>query len=311
MAKPVLTVTNLSKTYDRYQAVKSISFQLNEGEILGLLGPNGAGKTTTIQMLLGLTTPTSGSINYFGRELTTHPEYCLSRINFASAYAQMQGKMTVRQNLRIFAGLYGVKNPTQKIQELSQIFEIEPFLDEVFWHLSSGQQTRAILAKSLINDPKIILMDEPTASLDPDIVNKIIDLIGSLKKKQGVSILFTSHNMQEVTRVCDRVMFLHQGEIHITDTPVNLTKIIGSSRLTITFSTDKVPVKDYLTQMDYPHRFIRSQIAEIEIEEKLIPSILFDLHKQKVWISDIDIKRPTLEDVFLSFAKKSLSGNNS
>lgn len=307
----ILEVTDLTKVYPAYRkssepylAVDKLTFELKKGEILGLLGPNGAGKTTTIQMLLGLTTPTSGKIKYFGKDLSVYRESILSRINFTSTYAQLQGKMTVKQNLTVYGHLYKVDNLEQKIKELTELLGVGHLLDTLFWKLSSGQQTRVILAKGLINSPKLLLMDEPTASLDPDIVNKIIDLIRTLKKEQKVSILYTSHNMEEITRLCDRVMFLEQGKLVAVDTPVGLTKLIGNAKLTITYDSDKQLVTNFLSKEKYDHKFIRKQMVEIGLPDEKIPAVLFDLKKHGVWITDIDIKKPTLEDVFLSFARK-------
>ena len=307
----VLQTINLTKFYPPskrgekpFLAVDNLSFELHEGEILGLLGPNGAGKTTTIQMLLGLTTPTSGDIKYFGHDFATNREIVLSQINFASAYARLQGKMTVRQNLTVYGHLYQVTNIKRKIDELADLLNITRVLDLTYWKLSSGQQTRAILAKALINDPKMLLMDEPTASLDPDIVNRMIDLIRKLQKEKGVSILYTSHNMEEITRLCDRVMFLDEGKLVAVDTPLNLTKLVGDAKLVITFDAQREKVDKFLHKAELLHKFVRRQLVEIRLPEDKIPGTLFDLKKAGVWVTDIEILKPTLEDVFLSFARK-------
>ena len=307
----ILKVSKLTKAYpankigeEPYLAVNNLSFQLGKGEVLGLLGPNGAGKTTTIQMLLGLTKLTSGSIHYFDKELHANREYVLSRINFASAYSHVQGKMTVRQNLKIYGMIYGAKNLNQKIEQLAELLEIKPILDTIFWKISSGQQTRVILAKGLINEPQVLLMDEPTASLDPDIVNKILDLIRSLQKEKQLSILYTSHNMEEITRICNRVMFLQKGELVAEDTPLGLTKLIGDSKLIITFDKAYEKASEYLSKKQLSFSAIRNHLLEINLPEEKIPETLFDLKKLGVWITDIDIKKPTMEDVFLSFARK-------
>lgn len=299
----ILSVSNLKKSYGNYLAVNDLTFELKKGEVLGLLGPNGAGKTTTTQILLGLTEPDSGTISYFGKNFFTNKEEILSRINFASAYSELQGKLSVRQNLKIFAGLYGVNNADKKIAELLKLLEIEQVADTLFWHLSSGQQTRAILAKGLINDPEIILMDEPTASLDPDIVNKIIDLIRDLQKQKQVSILFTSHNMEEVSRLCDKVMIMHKGRIAMTDTPLNLAKQIKKTELIITFDSSKEKVSQFLIKEKLDFSFIRNEIVTISLTEEQIPGLLFDFKDQNIWVQQIDIKKPTMEDVFLSFSK--------
>lgn len=302
--KNVLEVHNLSKWYAEYHAVKGISFDLREGEILGVLGPNGAGKTTTMQMLLGLTTPDSGSIHYFGKDFADNREYCLSRINFASAYAKLQGKISIRQSLLVHAGLYGMTKPEARIAELAELLGITDFLDQVFWHLSSGQQTRAILAKALLSRPKLLLMDEPTASLDPEIVNKIIDVIRQLRSQENVSIVFTSHNMEEVTRLCDRVMFLRSGVVETIDTPVGLTKKIRHSTLSLVFQGAHSKVERYLKSTPHIFSFNSKQQVEIKVPEDEIPAVLFGFKKHDIFISHISIAKPTLEDVFLAMVQK-------
>lgn len=299
----VLNVDNLTKSFDGVTAVNRLSFSLHEGEILGLLGPNGAGKTTTIQMLLGLTTPTIGTVSYFGRDLFKNREYCLSRINFTSAYSQVQGKLTVRQNLYVYSGLYGLKNPKGRISELLALFGIEAVLDRVYWKLSSGQKTRVNLVKMMLNSPKIILMDEPTASLDPDIVNKMLELIVSLQKKEGMAILYTSHNMVEVERVCDRVIFLDKGKKVAEDTPLGLTKLVGKASLILTFDGDSTPVSKYLDDKGFSYKKLRKHMVEIDLAEEKIPKVLFGLKKRNIWLTNIDIRKPNLEDVFISIAK--------
>jgi ABC-2 type transport system ATP-binding protein len=299
----ILRVENLTKTYKNLAAVDNINFKIKKGEILGLLGPNGAGKTTTIQMLLGLTTPTSGSIHYFGKDFSKHEEYCLSRINFTSAYSRVQGKLTVKQNLRIYSGLYGTINPNQKIEEMTKLFGVNHLLDEVYWHLSSGQQTRVNLVKMMLNSPKLILMDEPTASLDPEIVNKVLNLILKLQKKEGMSILFTSHNMAEVEKICDRVIFLDKGKIVAEDTPLGLTKIVGNVKLSITFDGDQKPVSNYLDKKGIKYKYLRKHVVDMKVSEELVPSVLFGFKKADIWVTNISIEKPNLEDVFISIAK--------
>ena len=299
----VLEVTGLTKRFDNFTALDDLSFKLKEGEVLGLLGPNGAGKTTTIQILLGLTTPTSGEVSYFGRSLFRNREYCLSKINFTSAYTQVQGKLTVRQNLRVYSGLYGLKNPDDRINELLGLFEISSVIDQVYWKLSSGQKTRVNLVKMMLNSPKIILMDEPTASLDPDIVNKVLELIASLQKKEGISILYTSHNMGEVERVCDRVIFLDRGKKVAEDTPLGLTKLVGRVSLILTYDGDADPVTTYLEEKGFVYKKLRKHMVEIDLAEDKIPKVLFGLKNRNIWLTNIDIRKPNLEDVFISIAK--------
>ena len=207
MTATVLNVTKLTKDYDTYRAVDAVSFHIQRGQVMGLLGPNGAGKSTTIQMLLGITLPTSGRIEYFGRDFGRHRQAGLQRVNFASAYNTLQGRLSVKENLLVFAGLYSVPAPMRKIAELLEYFEIATLANTKYRDLSAGERTRVNLAKALLNDPELILMDEPTASLDPDIADKTLTLIEQLRQSQGLSILFTSHNMAEVERICDEVIF--------------------------------------------------------------------------------------------------------
>lgn len=303
MEQKILEVNHLIKRFGSFTAVDDISFSVKEGEIVGLLGPNGAGKTTTIHMLLDLMTPTSGAIRYFGREFPKEREYCLSHINFASAYAKLQAKMTVSQNLLIYAGLYAVTNAKKKVKDLLELLEVTPVANELFWKLSSGQKTRVIFAKALLNNPRLILMDEPTASLDPDIATKIISLVAKLKKEEGVSILYTSHNMEEVERLCDRVVFLDHGKIVAVDTVLGLTKRIKNSTVTLTFDGKEEPVSKYLTSKSFVFKFSRPHVVEITVPETEIPKVLFGLSKENVWLTDIDIEKPDLTDVFLSIVK--------
>jgi ABC-2 type transport system ATP-binding protein len=305
MAKPMVKVHQLTKRYGEYLALDHISFEIQEGEILGILGPNGAGKSTTIQTLLGLTEPDAGSVTYFGQDFFTNREACLKKMNFASAYSELQGRMSVYQNLHIYAELYQVPNYKQRIAELIELLEVDDFADMLFWKLSSGQQTRAILAKALLNRPKVLLMDEPTASLDPDIISKIIDLIKKLQQQENMTVLFTSHNMEEVARLCDRVIFLTRGKIVANDTPLELTKKLGSAKLILAFEGKKKIVQDYLNEQQYNHMFVTNFLVEIQALEPDIPKVLFGLKNKEVWITNITIEKPSLEDVFLTISKKS------
>lgn len=203
----------------------------------------------------------------------------------------------------IYAGLYEVHNAQKKIDELLELLEVPELKHELFWHLSSGQKTRVILVKALLNSPKLLLMDEPTASLDPDIANKVVELVERLQKKEGVSILYTSHNMEEVERLCDRVMFLDHGKILAIDTPLGLTKRAGNATLILTFDGDKVLVQKYLDKDAYIYTFPRAHVVEISVKEDEIARVLFGFAKEKIWITNIDVEKPNLEDVFLSIAK--------
>src|SRR6185295_17057537 len=213
MSSPIVEVRHLTKRFGDFTAVDGISFDIRPGEILGLLGPNGAGKTTTIQMLLGLITPTAGSINVFGLELNRHREEILQQVNFSSTYISLPYSLTVDENLRVVARLYGLSDVQRRIDDVIKKLEMDEFRHKVTRKLSSGQHTRLTLAKAFLTEPKILFLDEPTASLDPDIAHKIRSLLKEERRSSGVTILYTSHNMREMEEMSDRIIFLQRGRI--------------------------------------------------------------------------------------------------
>lgn len=217
----ILSVTDLTKEYGATKAVAGVSFTVASGEIVGLLGPNGAGKTTTISMVLGVVEPTSGSVEILGRNIA-HDNDVKSLINFAAVYAMIPGNLTVYQNLKIFGLLYNVSNLRAKIEQLLNEFELVRFRNTKVGVLSSGEQTRVALAKALINEPKLLLLDEPTASLDPHIAQTIREKIKVVAKQHHTAILWTSHNMHEVEEVCDRVLLFSHGNILLQGDPKKL-----------------------------------------------------------------------------------------
>jgi len=231
MFEPVVEVNGLTKVFKSLKAVDSVSFNICPGEILGLLGPNGAGKTTIIHMLLGLTTPTSGDIKIFGRDLKKHREKVIQDVNFSSSYVSMPNSLSVEESLKVFARLYRVKDKERRISELLKAFEIENIKDKLVRHISSGHQTRLNLAKALINHPKILYLDEPTASLDPDIADKTRSLLKLIKKDRNISILYTSHNMKEMEEMSDRIIFLHKGRIIAEGKPEEVIQSFGRKNL--------------------------------------------------------------------------------
>ncbi len=218
----ILEARELTREFDGVKALDRFSFSLKRGEVLGLLGANGAGKTTAMNMLLGLTTPTSGSIRAFGLDLQTHRIEILQRANFSSAYTALPGNLLVWQNLLVFARIYGVPNAKKKITELLELFEISDLRKRVTGQLSAGESTRLNLCKSLLNDPELLLLDEPTASLDPDIADKVRKTIRRVQAERQISILYTSHNMRDIEEVCDRVIFLHKGKVVTEGTPADI-----------------------------------------------------------------------------------------
>ncbi len=231
----IVEVQNLVKTFGSVRAVDGLSFTVEGGTITGLLGPNGAGKTTTIQMLLDLITPTSGAVRIFGKEYRTAREEILGALNFSSPYVSLPGNLTVCENLLTFGRLYGVRDIRGKIRSLSDFFGIGEFLSKMTSNLSTGQLTRLNLTKALLNDPKLLLLDEPTASLDPDIADRTRALLKRIQKERGVTILYTSHNMQEVEEICDRVIFIQHGRLKDEGTPSELVTKYGREDLNDVF----------------------------------------------------------------------------
>ena len=213
MNENIIEVKKLNKIYDKTIAVKDLSFVINKGKIIGLLGPNGCGKTTTIAMILGLVKPTSGEIIIKGKNLEKDRINLLEKMNFISPYVELPKKLTVEENLKVYAGLYGVKNANEKIYELVNELRLNEFLKKKTGELSSGQKNRISLAKALINDPEILMLDEPTASLDPETGDFVRSFIEHYSSKTNVTILLASHNMNEVERLCDSVMMMKDGTI--------------------------------------------------------------------------------------------------
>ena len=226
-----IKVINLKKTYGTKEAVKNISFEIKENEIIGLLGPNGSGKTTTIGMILGLLKPSSGEVLINGLKIEDNPIEILQKINFISPYIELPKKLTVKQNLIVYGKLYSVKNLNEKIDYLVSKLRLENLLNRVTGELSSGQKNRISLAKAIINDPNVLLLDEPTASLDPEIGDFVRTFLENYKKEKKVSILLASHNMDEVTRLCSSIMMMKNGLIIDQGKPNDLIKKHGRKNL--------------------------------------------------------------------------------
>ena len=233
----VLSVTELRKKYGDTVAVDGLSFEVGHKEIVGLLGPNGAGKTTTINMILGVVQPSSGSIRIEGVDLATHRSQALERTNFAAVYSPLPGNLTVFQNLRIFGLIYGVDDLAKRIEDLLEKFGLKSFRDVKCGVLSSGEQTRAALAKAMLNRPHLLLLDEPTASLDPSVARDIRSRIRAYVAQGTGGVLWTSHNMYEVQDVCDRVLFVSHGKILLQGNPKTLPGEHGKTTLEELFIT--------------------------------------------------------------------------
>ncbi len=227
----LVTAKDLCKDYRDTRALDHLSLTLRRGEVLGLLGPNGAGKTTAIHILLGLLTPTSGEVFVFG--LSPHKDrHVLSkRLNFSSAYTQLPSNLKVIENLTVFSKIYALKNPAAKIDHLLHLFEIAHLKNRITGALSSGEKTRLNLVKCLLNDPELLLLDEPTASLDPEMADTVRKTLKKIQAENNMGILYTSHNMPEVEEICDRVLFIHQGKTIAEGTPREILKTFDSKTL--------------------------------------------------------------------------------
>ncbi len=302
-----LSVQKLKKVYETsrpFVAVDDISFHLDEGEILGLLGPNGSGKTTTIQMLLGTLTSTSGSICYFGKNFALFHDEILQQVSFASTYTSMPWLLTVKENLDICGYLYGLdpKESKKRFDPLLERFGILDKKKEKVSALSAGQVTRLMLVKAFFIKPKIVLLDEPTASLDPDIAQDICTFLLEERQKSGVSILFTSHKMDEVMQICDRAIFLQRGKLIADDRPKRLAERISRSLLRL----EIVDGLNHALQLAKASNYNYTQkhtTVELMMDEEQIPQFLQAITSRGVSYSSIKIEEPSLDDFFVYVAK--------
>ncbi len=303
MANTILQVNKLSKTFDKFEAVKNISFSIEEGHIVGVLGPNGAGKTTLLQMLLGILTPTEGEIVYFGKRFEDHREYVHEHINFSSTYTNLPWSLTVHENLTFVSYLYAIKNRKERLARLIQTFRIEQLLDKQITQLSAGQVTRVNLAKALINYPKILLLDEPTASLDPEVATYIRSFLQSQREQFNMTILITSHNMAEVEELCDRVLFINKGQIIADDTPDGLARTIEVSHVELFIRTGITKLKEF-AEKEHISFIAEGKRIKLNIKETELAAFLQKLSHQHIAYDEISINKPSLEDYFLSVTRK-------
>lgn len=303
----ILQVKNLSKIFDtakgKFYAVDNVSFDLKEGEILGMLGPNGAGKTTTIQMLLGVLTPSSGEIIYFGKNIQKNREEALEKINFSSTYTDFPHNLTVYENLKYFSFFYEIKNRRERLNNVINMFRLKKISHQQINSLSAGQKTRVNLAKAFLNFPKILLLDEPTASLDPESALYIRNFLLSERAKFNVSIILTSHNMAEVEEVCDRVIFIDKGKIIADDTPAGLAKSIDLSHIELFVKDGLKRLIEYCQKNSIPHK-IKSRYIIIDVKETQIPDFLRQIMDMGVFYDEISIEKPSLNDYFIQVASK-------
>lgn len=309
---PIVEVKNLKKTYEKgswkpwkdgreTKALRGIDFEVKEGEIFGIVGPNGAGKTTLVNILSGLLYKDTGSVKIFGKETKKNREALADRMNVSTAYSKLSGNLTVEENLKVFAKIYGVENRKQKINQVLQLFEIKDLRAKKIYHLSAGQKTRANLAKSFINQPEVLLLDEATAGLDPHIADVTRKAIREINEKHDTTIIITSHDMEDIDSLSDRMMFLHQGEILRTGTPDKLKTDIHVKVLEVT--VDEVN-DEFEELIDHLEGDLEGETGKVKIEEeKHIIEILDRISEIDVTVIDIEAKNPDLNEVFKKVAR--------
>lgn len=294
----ILEVKNLTKKFGDFTAVNNVSFTIKSGEVLGVLGPNGAGKTTIIQMLLGVMDPHQGEIKYFGKDFHKYRVEVLKNINFASTYISLPSNFTVHEILNLFASLYEVENKNLRMKKLLKEFQLEHLIKKRYHDLSAGEKTRLVLTKAFLNYPKIILLDEPTASLDPEIAKIVRQFLKKQQEEYNVSILLTSHNMSEVEELCDHVIILNHGRIIDTGTPEILVKNITNCEIQLTIIKDQRKAIRFFEDKEIPYQLNRFTFS-LWIDERNIAQFLILLADEKIKYQEISINKPDLEDYFL------------
>ena len=299
-----IEVSNLKKSYGKFEALKGISFKVRKGEIFGLLGPNGAGKTTTINILADLLTPTSGRVRILGKPIKEVKE----RMNIATAYSWMTGVIKVRQNLKVFTKLYNVPNPEQRIDYLMELLGITELADKKAYSLSSGETTRLNIAKGLLNKPEVLLLDECTVGLDPIIARKTRKVIKNLQKKEKTTMIFTTHLMQEAEELCDRIAFMSHGRILKIGTAKSFKKMIGRQIIRIDFMPTSRSIEKFLKKKGFDVLYVKGNMAAIGVKHaaKKLHEVIHPILKAGFKIKDLHIRKPTLEDVFVRIAGEKL-----
>lgn len=307
-------VDNLRKTYrsrswkfwrrpDETQALNGVSFAVDEGEIFGIVGPNGAGKTTLINILSGLIYRDAGTVTVFGEALEANRERLAERMNVATAYSSLTGPLTVRENLKVFGTIYDAYS-REKVDELLELFEIRDLDGKRVWRLSAGQKTRVNLCKAFINEPELLLLDEATAGLDPHIAQVTRDAIKELRAEHGTTIIVTSHNMEDIDQLSDRMMFLHNGEILRTGTPHEIKEDIHVKLLSVTVQTCSREFRSFVEEQGGD---LNGDTAVFEIEQETeIIELLNRIGQLDVEVIDIDASSPDLENLFQKVARGSM-----
>ena len=283
-----------------FAAVSDVSFGVKTGEIVGLLGPNGAGKSTTIQMLLGVLAPTSGEVSYFNLPFDKHRAEILGKVAYVSGFSRMPWNLTVRENLDVHARLMGLDahERHKRIGTLLDRFEVKHLMNQLFCKLSAGEATRTILAKAFLKQPSVALLDEPSAALDPDIAQVVRQFVIEQAKSEGVGIVYTSHNMAEVTQLCDRVIFMREGKIIAEDTPERLARTVAVSRLRLFGPQPHADLLSLLAERGFK-AVISSDGVEIGIEDEHVSDLLAAIVSKGIKFKHLEIERPTLEEYFI------------
>lgn len=312
----VLRVENLQKTYPgkrgaNDQALRGVSFAINEGKIFGLLGPNGAGKSTTINILAGLLTSDTGTIEIFGKDFDREYLSIRNQMNVATAYAQLPIRLNVAENLRVFSYFYNVREREQRIDDLLELFKITHLRNMQIGQLSAGQKALVNICKALLNEPRLLLLDEPTSSLDPENALRVRTVLQKIQKENGMTILWTSHDMPEIEEVCDHIAFLLNGKIEVIDTPENLLQLVTTQEMTFVFPSVAlaemacgIPWPKGIACVKQEHRIV---ILVVPHKEGVVRQVFRILHAKKLDFLDMHITRPALEEVFLTMAERQRS----
>lgn len=305
----IIEVKNLVKTFPtkegKITAVDKISFTVKKGEFFGLLGVNGAGKSTTLNILSGLIQQNSGKINIFGKDFSKFDEEIKSKINLATAYYCLSHNLTVSQNLNVYARLYNVKNPEEKVKQLTERFMISHLLHTKVRSLSSGEKTRLVLTKSLLNDPEVLFLDECTAGLDPNIAEITREYLKQYNKETGCTIIFTSHNMQEVEKLCQRIAFMDKGKIIKVGHAQELIKELDLQKVKLHFSRNLEKAKKLLQKEGISFN-CRGKVIDFNIKnrKKIIYPLLEKFIQAKIPFDDLHLEKPTLEEYFIRQSRK-------
>ena len=305
-----IEVTRLVKTFREggktITAVDGVSFSVKKGEVFGLLGPNGAGKSTTINMLTGLLEKDSGTIKILGFEPEKNWEFVKNNSNVATAYSWLSDVLSIRQNLKVYAKLYNVRNPEKRINELLEMFELSKIADRKIIRLSSGENTRVVLCKGLINSPKVLFLDECTVGLDPDIADKTRNIIKAYQKDNDCTMLFTSHYMHEVEELCDRIAFMSDGKIIRIDTSSNLKKLIKKHTVEIAVKKDLGLLKEFLKTegVDIMLEKDNSIVFEVTTDNDKMYKVISKIFHKGFMLSNLHVKGPTLDDIFIKMSRK-------